>query len=87
LKEDVSRRAKQDPRQERKFLFCMLKDRNQKVDVKICRKKDCTYLEDKEECGIVDCHCPISMGYVSSFKTGWKKRRNEQLEKEELQKE
>jgi hypothetical protein len=80
--EDLTRRAKQDSEHRRSYLFCMLKDRNCKVSVKICKKQDCRYLEEPEEGGVFDCHCPISMEYVSAFKGNWKKKRRG--EKEDL---
>jgi hypothetical protein len=85
--EDLLRRAKVDPQQQRHYLFCMLKNRCQKVAVAICKKKECKYLEEPEENGIIDCHCPLSMTYVSAFKGNWKKRRQEEKEEQEAQEE
>ena len=56
----------------RKFLFCMKKegkrDRNQWVDVALCRNKKCGYLEDVEGDSEQKCTCPTSMVYLSTMK-------------------
>ena len=70
------------PAQVRSYLFCMLKNRCQKVSVKVCRKIECKYLEDTEQ--VTDCHCPTSMEYISAFEGQWKKRRKKEKEEEDL---
>src|SRR4030042_2934969 len=85
---DVLETLKEEKREpgERVYFFCMLKvpgtlkDRNQKVPIDICRKKECEYLEESPE---LRCHCPVSMQYVDAFKGNWKKRRDEAQAKKE----